>query len=71
MFRSSSRPLSRDTTTAVTASGLPSELGDSSAVGREEVLGSYFFSFSYVSLNSSIKCELIILSRISSAVIFV
>jgi len=34
MFRASSFPLSRATTTAVAASGLPSELGDSSAVGR-------------------------------------
>jgi hypothetical protein len=34
MFRSSSRPSSGATTAAVAASGLPSELGDSSAVGR-------------------------------------
>jgi hypothetical protein len=34
MFRASSRPLSGATTTAVIASGLPSELRDSSAVGR-------------------------------------
>ena len=34
MFRASSRPSSGATTTAATASGLPSELGDSSAVGR-------------------------------------
>jgi hypothetical protein len=34
MFRASSRPLSGATTIAVAASGLPSELGDSSAVGR-------------------------------------
>jgi hypothetical protein len=34
MFRASSCQLSRATTTAVAASGLPSELGDSSAVGR-------------------------------------
>jgi hypothetical protein len=34
MFRASSCPLSGATTTAVAASGLPSELGDSSAVGR-------------------------------------
>ena len=34
MFRASSRPSSGATTTAVAASGLPSELGDSSAVGR-------------------------------------
>ena len=34
MFRSSSFPSSGATTTAVAASGLPSELGDSSAVGR-------------------------------------
>ena len=34
MFRASSRPTSGATTTAVAASGLPSELGDSSAVGR-------------------------------------
>jgi hypothetical protein len=34
MFRASSRPSSEATTNAVTASGLPSELGDSSAVGR-------------------------------------
>ena len=33
MFRESSRP-SSGATTAVAASGLPSELGDSSAVGR-------------------------------------
>jgi hypothetical protein len=33
MFRASSCPSSRATTTAVAASGLPSELGDSSAVG--------------------------------------
>jgi len=35
MFRASSRPLSGATTTAVAASGLPSDLGDSSAVGRD------------------------------------
>jgi len=34
MFRASSCPSSRSTTTAVVASGLPSEPGDSSAVGR-------------------------------------
>ena len=34
MFRAPSRPLSGATTTAVAASGLPSERGDSSAVGR-------------------------------------
>jgi hypothetical protein len=34
MFRASSCPSSGPTTTAVAASGLPSELGDSSAVGR-------------------------------------
>ena len=34
MFRASSSPSSGATTTAVAASGLPSELGDSSAVGR-------------------------------------
>jgi len=34
MFRASSCPSSGTTTTAVAASGLPSELGDSSAVGR-------------------------------------
>jgi hypothetical protein len=34
MFRASSCPSSGATTTAVTASGFPSELGDSSAVGR-------------------------------------
>ena len=34
MFRASSRPSSGATTTTVAASGLPSELGDSSAVGR-------------------------------------
>jgi hypothetical protein len=34
MFRTSSCPSSGATTTAVTASDLPSELGDSSAVGR-------------------------------------
>jgi len=34
MFRASSCPLSGATTTAVAASDLPSELGDSSAVGR-------------------------------------
>ena len=34
MFWASSRPSSEATTTAVAASGLPSELGDSSAVGR-------------------------------------
>jgi len=34
MFRASSRPSSGATTTAVAASGLPSEFGDSSAVGR-------------------------------------
>jgi len=33
MFWASSCPLSGATTTAVAASGLPSELGDSSAVG--------------------------------------
>jgi hypothetical protein len=33
MFRASSRSSSGATTTAVAASGLPSELGDSSAVG--------------------------------------
>jgi len=34
MFRASSCPSSGATTTAVAASGLPSEVGDSSAVGR-------------------------------------
>jgi hypothetical protein len=34
MFRASSFSSSGATTTAVAASGLPSELGDSSAVGR-------------------------------------
>ena len=34
MFRASLRPSSGATTTAVAASGLPSERGDSSAVGR-------------------------------------
>jgi hypothetical protein len=34
MFSASSCPSSGATTTAVAASGLPSELGDSSAVGR-------------------------------------
>ena len=34
MFRVSSCPSSGATTTAVAASGVPSELGDSSAVGR-------------------------------------
>ena len=34
MFRASSCPSSGATTTAVAASGLPSELGDSSAVSR-------------------------------------
>jgi hypothetical protein len=34
MFRASSCPSSGATATAVAASGLPSELGDSSAVGR-------------------------------------
>jgi hypothetical protein len=34
MFRASSCPSSRATITAVAASGLPSELGGSSAVGR-------------------------------------
>jgi hypothetical protein len=34
MFRASSCPSSGATTTAVAASGLPSELGDSSVVGR-------------------------------------
>jgi hypothetical protein len=34
IFRASSRPTSGATTTAVAASGLPSELGDSSAVVR-------------------------------------
>jgi hypothetical protein len=34
MFRASTCPSSGATTTAVAASGLPSELGDSSAVGR-------------------------------------
>jgi hypothetical protein len=34
MFRASSCPSLGATTTAVAASGLPSELGDSSAVGR-------------------------------------
>ena len=34
MFRASSCPTSGAKTTAVAASGLPSELGDSSAVGR-------------------------------------
>jgi hypothetical protein len=34
MFRASSRPLSEATATVVAASGLLSELGDRSAVGR-------------------------------------
>jgi hypothetical protein len=37
MFRASSCPSSGVTTTAVAASGLPSELGDSSAVDRGRV----------------------------------
>jgi len=37
MFRASSSPSSGATTTAVAASGLPSELGDSSAVDRGRV----------------------------------
>ena len=37
MFRTSSCPLSGATTTAVAASGLPSKLGDSSAVGRGRI----------------------------------
>ena len=37
MFRASSRPLSGATTPAVAVSGLPSELGDSSAVGRGRI----------------------------------
>jgi hypothetical protein len=39
MFRASSCPSSGATTTAVAASGLPSELGDSSAVGRGRAVG--------------------------------
>jgi hypothetical protein len=35
MFRASSRPPSGATTTAVAASGLRSELGDNSVVGRD------------------------------------
>jgi len=35
MFRAFSRPSSGATTTAVTVSYLPSELGDNSAVGRD------------------------------------
>ena len=38
MFRASSCPSSRATTTAVAASGLPSELGDSSAIPRPTAL---------------------------------
>jgi len=38
MFRASSCPSSGATTTAVAASGLPSELGDSSVVGRKKNL---------------------------------
>ena len=41
MFRASSCPSSRATTTAVAASGLPSELGDSSAVGRSRAGSAY------------------------------
>jgi hypothetical protein len=37
MFRAFSRPSPGATTTAVAASGLPSELGDRSAVGRGRV----------------------------------
>ena len=37
MFRASSCPSSEATTTAGAASGLPSERGDSSAVGRGRV----------------------------------
>jgi len=40
MFLASSRPSSGTTITAVAASGLPSELGDSSAVGREKLAAS-------------------------------
>ena len=36
MFRASSCPSSEATTTAVAASGLPSELGDSSAIGHDQ-----------------------------------
>jgi len=39
MFQASSCPSSGATTTAVAASGLPSELGDSSAVGRGRASG--------------------------------
>jgi hypothetical protein len=39
MFRASLCPSSGATTTAVAASGLPSELGDSSAVGRGRAVG--------------------------------
>jgi hypothetical protein len=51
MFRASSCPSSGATTTAVAAYGLPSELGDGSAVGRDragrpEV---YYLSFKYSS----------------------
>jgi hypothetical protein len=38
MFRTSSCPSSGATTTAVAASGLPLELGDSNAVGRKKLL---------------------------------
>jgi hypothetical protein len=37
MFRASSCPSSEATTTAIAASGLPSELGDRRAVGRGRV----------------------------------
>jgi len=44
MFWASSCPSSGATTTAVSASGLPSELGDSSAVGHGWAGSQPFFS---------------------------
>ena len=55
MFRASSCPSSGATTTAVAASGLPSELGDSSAVcrGRPD----HFFNNSNTNEDTATKFE--------------
>jgi len=56
MFRASSCPSSGATTTAVAASGLPSEVGDSSAVGRGRAGCIYVFCI-YLRTNSDL-CHL-------------
>jgi len=57
MFRASSCPSSGTTTTAVAASGLPSELGDSSAVGRGRAYRPDHYQLALLSPSSDGKPE--------------